>query len=242
VGFGVGRSFSGVMRGHLVMGLLFFPRGGSAQGARYLSTALVAAGWSVELVTGSLGESGDDTHAPTFFAGVGVHYLDYSEALRVFAGGGSAVGAAVPMHPSFEDREGAPDVVLAAVPVELAGRLSSVWEGPFRAAGAERADVFHLHHLTPQHEAVRRWWPEGAVVAHLHGTEIKFLEAVNARVDLAKSVGTTLAGMPDWVRANPARRSQLEGSNRELLGSTRWAQWVHGEAWRDRLSCCRITC
>ena len=217
------------------MGLLFFPRGGSAQGARYLSRALVAAGWSVELVTGSLGEWGDDTHAPTFFAGAGVHYLDYSEALRVFAMGGSATGAVVPMHPSFEDREGAPDVVLAAVPVELAGHLSTVWEEPFRAAGAERADVFHLHHLTPQHEAVRRCWPEGAVVAHLHGTEIKFLEAVNERVDVARSVGTTLAGMPEWVRANPARGSDLDGSNRELLGSTRWEQWAHGEVWRDRM-------
>ena len=153
----------------------------------------------------------------------------------MFAMGGSAIGAVVPMHPSFEDREGAPDVVLAAVPVELAGHLSSAWEGPFRAAGADRADVFHLHHLTPQHETVRRCWPEGAVVAHLHGTEIKFLEAVNDRVDFATSVGTTLAGMPEWARANPARRSQLDGSHREPLGSTRWEQWAHGEAWRDRL-------
>ena len=115
------------------------------------------------------------------------------------------------MHPSFEDREGAPDVVLAAVPVDLAGHLSSVWEEPFRAAGADRADVFHLHHLTPQHEAVRRCWPEGAVVAHLHGTEIKFLEAVNERVQLRHVGGYDAggharvgAGQPG--KACPARR------------------------------------
>jgi hypothetical protein len=148
------------------MGLLFFPRGGSAQVVRYLSAALVAAGRTVELVTGSLGEPGDETHAPTFFAGTAVRFVDYSEAVRVFETGGSAVTAAVPMHPSFEDRVDVPDVVLAAVPVDLAGHLSSVWEAPFRAAGADRADVFHLHHLTPQHDAVRRCRPAGAIVAH----------------------------------------------------------------------------
>ena len=73
-----------------------------------MSRALVAAGWSVELVTGSLGELGEETHAPTFFAGSRVQYLDYSDAVGVFAMGGSAIGAPVPMHPSFEDREGAP--------------------------------------------------------------------------------------------------------------------------------------
>ena len=192
------------------MGLLFFPRGGSAQVARYVSRALVAAGWSVELVTGSLGESGDETHAPTFFTGVGVRWLDYSEAVRVFEAGGSALGTAVPMHPSYEDRDGAPDVLLAAVPIELVGRLSSVWEEPFRAAGGDRADIFHLHHLTPQYEVVRRCWPDGAVVVHLHGTELKFMEAVNARAALARSVGTTLAGMSDWRphRASSGRRAR----------------------------------
>ena len=76
------------------------------------------------------------------------------------------------------------------------------------AAGADRADVFHLHHLTPQHDAVRRCWPESAVVAHLHGTELKFLEALSERVALARSVGTTLAGMPEWARTNPASPRQ----------------------------------
>jgi glycosyltransferase involved in cell wall biosynthesis len=226
---------SPVVERRVVMGLLFFPRGGSAQVVRYLSTALSAAGWSVELVTGSLGESGDETHSPTFFAGMSVQYLDYSNAVRAFRAGGSAIGAPVPMHPSFEDREGAPDVLLAAVPADLVEHLSSVWEGPFRAAGANRADVLHLHHLTPQHDAVQRYRPESAVVAHLHGTELKFLEAVNERVALARSMGTTLAGMPDRARTNPDSASQVSVSERELLRTTRWEQWIHGEAWRDRL-------
>src|SRR4029453_17232201 len=102
------------------MGLLFFPRGGSAQVARYLSMALAQTGWSVELVTGSLGDPGEETHAPTFFAGTPLHYLDYSDAVRAFGAGGSAVSAPVPMHPSYEDRVDAPDVVFSAVPTELA--------------------------------------------------------------------------------------------------------------------------
>src|SRR6266545_6216929 len=119
----VGRRFLGVARGHVVMGLLFFPRGGSAQVARYLSMALVAADWSVELVTGSLGQSGDDTHAPTFFAGTAVQYLDYSNAVRVFGNGGSAIGAPVPMHPSYEDRDDAPDMLFSAVSADVVGHL-----------------------------------------------------------------------------------------------------------------------
>lgn len=218
------------------MGLIFFPRGGSAQVARYLSTALVDADWSVELVTGSLGRPGEETHAPTFFAGLPLQHLDYSDAVRAFDAGASAIGASVPMHPSYEDREGAPDVVFSAVPANLAGHLSSAWESAFGAAGADRAHVFHLHHLTPQHDAVRRRWPDGAVVAHLHGTELKFLEAIDTRAALARSVGTTLAGMPEWARANPAGNHPLhDDDQRELLRTTRWEHWQHGEAWRERL-------
>src|SRR5207253_2025111 len=51
----------------IVMGLLFFPRGGSAYVVRYLSPALARAGWSVSLAVGSLGVLGEQTHALTFF-------------------------------------------------------------------------------------------------------------------------------------------------------------------------------
>jgi len=221
-------------KGHIVMGLLFFPRGGSAQVARYLSGALTGADWSVELVAGSLGPPGEETNAPTFFCGISTHHLDYSEAVRVFAAGGSAIAAAVPMHPSYEDRVGAPDVVFAAVPPGLAGHLSSVWETPFIDAGGDRADVFHLHHLTPQHDAVRRRWPHRAVVAHLHGTETKFIEAVMQRTALAQSLGTTLAAMPDWIRDHPGLDPVGGGDGDALVRTTRWEQWAHGQAWSDR--------
>ena len=148
------------------MGLLFFPRGGSAQVARYLAPCLADAGWTVSLVTGSLGDPGEETHAGTFFAGLDdMHALDYS-------------APGIPMHPSYEDRPGAPDPVLARVPPWEAPDLAARWDDLLVAAGGDDATLFHLHHLTPQHEAVLRRWPDVTVVAHLHGTELKFLEAV----------------------------------------------------------------
>jgi glycosyltransferase involved in cell wall biosynthesis len=158
------------VKGHVVMGLLFFPRGGSAQVARYLAPCLTDAGWTVSLVTGSLGRAGEETHAGTFFAGVDVHPLDYS-------------APDVPMHPSYEDRPGAPDPVLARVPPSDASALAALWDDLLVAAGGDRTTLFHLHHLTPQHEAVLRRWPDATIVAHLHGTELKFLEAVERAPD-----------------------------------------------------------
>lgn len=217
------------------MGLLFFPRGGSAQVTRYVATALMNADWSLELVAGSLGQPGEETHAPTFFGPTPLQHLGYSDAVRAFEAGGSALAAPVPMHPSYEDREDAPDVVLSAVPPDEAERLSSVWESPFRAAGADRADIFHLHHLTPQHDAVTRHWPHHPVLSHLHGTEIKFLEAIDERAAVAASVGTTLARMPEWVAGNPCGHPSLDEGQGEILETTRWDQWIHGKAWHEHL-------
>jgi len=221
--------------GRIVMGLLFFPRGGSAQVARYLAAALGDAGWSVALVTGSLGTSGQGTHAPTFFAGIDLQHLDYTAAVAAFETGASAVEAPVPMHPSYEDREGAPDPVLAAVDPALADHLSSVWEAAFAAAGSERADLFHLHHLTSQHDAVARRWPHVPLVAHLHGTEIKLIEAIEARAAVADALDLTLAAMPDAVDHATIDTSALDAQQLDLLASTRWSQWRHGEFWLARL-------
>ena len=217
------------------MGLLFFPRGGSAQVTRDLAAALGEAGWSVSLVAGSLGAPGQDTHAATFFAGIDLQHLDYTAAVAAFATGASALAAPVPMHPSYEDRKDAPDPVLAAVDPALADHLSSVWEAPFSAAGAERADLFHLHHLTSQHDAVALRWPDVPVVAHLHGTEIKLVEAIGVRAAVAGALGFTLAAMPDAVDHAALDTGALEGRQLELLGSTRWSQWRHGEFWLGRL-------
>jgi glycosyltransferase involved in cell wall biosynthesis len=219
----------------VVMGLLFFPRGGSAYVARYLSVALAEQGWGISLACGSLGREGDDTFARTFFAGTEVHDIDYTDAVEAFRSGGSAVAAPVPMHPSYEDRVDAPDALFASVAPELAEHLSSVWEAPFAVAGAGDADVAHLHHLTPQLDAVTRRWPRLPVLAHLHGTELKFLEAIEARAAVAAALGTTLEGMPDVAGEGSDLSTKLEEPVHELARTTRWDAWRHGEFWAAHL-------
>lgn len=221
-------------KGRIVMGLLFFPRGGSAYVARYLTPSLTAAGWSVSLAAGSLGGPGDETHASTFFHGLDVHEVDYTDAVRTFAAGDDAIAAAVPMHPSYEDRAGAPDAVLASVAPELVDHLSAAWDEPLRAAGADRAVLFHLHHLTPQLDAADRHWPEVPLVVHLHGTELKLIDAIEERAALAATFGETLATMPAASAATLAPRG-LDEDQVDLLRTTRWDRWCHGEFWSAHL-------
>jgi glycosyltransferase involved in cell wall biosynthesis len=221
----------------VVMGLLFYPRGGSAYVVRYLSPALERAGWTVGLATGSLGVAGEETHAPTFFGGLDVHVVDATDAVRAFEAGGDAIAAPQPMHPSYEDRDGVPDVVFAAVPPALADHLAAVWEEPLREAGADRADVLHLHHLTPQLDAAQRVWPGVPKVVHLHGTELKLIDGIEQRCALAGALGETLATMPDAAPSilGSGRDEELEPASAELLRTTRWASWRHGEFWAAHL-------
>ena len=157
------------------MGLLFYPRGGSAQVARYLARFLPAAGWEVRLAVGSLGASGEATHAPTFFSGTEVHPVDYTAARDA----PDPLAADPPFQPSYEDRPEAPDRVFAVVDDEPYERLVAAWERELQAAGAADADVLHLHHLTPINEAVARSVPNKPVIGHLHGTELLMLDAID---------------------------------------------------------------
>src|SRR5438093_140257 len=145
------------------MALMFFPRGGSAQVARYVARFLPDAGWDVTLVAGSLGEK--DSNAQKFFEGVeDLRAVDYTEARDA----DDPLAADPPFQPSFEDRPGAPDRVFAAVDDETYERLASAWERELREAGAGEADVLHLHHLTPMNEAAARAFPSVPVAGHLH--------------------------------------------------------------------------
>jgi glycosyltransferase involved in cell wall biosynthesis len=158
--------------GGVVLGLFFFPRGGSAQVVRALSRALPQAGWEVTLAAGSLGQAGEQTHAPTFFGAVDLVTVDYSPD-RQGKGG-------VPFQPSYEDRPGAPDRVFATVDDDAYERLVDVWAEALDRAGAARAEVLHLHHLTPANEAALRAFPAVPVVGQLHGTELALLRAIEA--------------------------------------------------------------
>ena len=161
-------------RGRAVMGLMFFPRGGSSQVARYVGRALSDLGWDLTLVAGSLGDAGDESHAETFFSGLDVRSLDYTAA----ASAPDPLAADPPFHPSYEDRPGAPDPVFAKVGDESYERLVDTWSQALADAGAGSADILHLHHLTPMNEAAARAFPEVPVVGHLHGTELLMLRAI----------------------------------------------------------------
>jgi glycosyltransferase involved in cell wall biosynthesis len=168
-----GRASAG---GLIVSALFFFPRGGSAQVARALARALPAAGWQLALAAGSLGRWGEPTHAASFFAGVDVHPLDYSPALERT----DPLTTPVPFPPSFEDRPGAPDRVFAAADDAAYERLVDAWIEVLARAGADGADLLHLHHLTPANEAAARHFPSVPVLGQLHGTELAMLRRIAA--------------------------------------------------------------
>ena len=150
----------------VLSGLMFFPRGGSAHVARALATELPAHGWDVTLVAGSRGTgSGGLGDARAFFSGLDVRPVDFDA--------GDA-----PMHPSYEDRPGAVDQVFASVDDDAFEGHVRAWARALDEAGAAEADVLHLHHLTPLHEAAARIAPDVPVVTHLHGTELLMLEAI----------------------------------------------------------------
>jgi glycosyltransferase involved in cell wall biosynthesis len=157
------------------MGLLFHPRGASAPVARTLASALPEAGWDVTVVTGSLpGGPGD---ARRFYAGLDVRDVDFTAALAA----PDPLLADPPLPPSFEDRPGAPDRVMCSLSDEVFEHQVAAWAKELAGAGAARADVLHLHHLTPLNEAASLVAPDVPVVAHLHGTELTMLEAIDER-------------------------------------------------------------
>jgi glycosyltransferase involved in cell wall biosynthesis len=160
----------------VVHALFFFPRGGSAQVVRALCRELPAHGWRPSIAVGSLGAPGALGHAATFFAGADVYAVDYTPAHAA----ADPLAAAVPFQPSFEDRPGSPDRVFAAVADEPYERLVRSWTDALDRAGAATADVLHLHHLTPIHEAALRAFPDVPRVGHLHGTELAMLRVVRA--------------------------------------------------------------
>src|SRR5215212_2668063 len=69
-------------RPRVLMGLTFFPRGGSAHVARNLASSLPAAGWDVTVVSGSLSVPRRPGDARAFYRGVDVRPVDMTGALR----------------------------------------------------------------------------------------------------------------------------------------------------------------
>jgi glycosyltransferase involved in cell wall biosynthesis len=156
------------------MGLMFFPRGGSAQVARSLARCLPHTGWHTSILSGSI--TLDDTFgdAGRFYRGLDVRPVDMTRALQAR----DPMAADPPLHPSYEDRADAPDRVFAALDDAATEHQVTAWAKALQSAGAAHADVLHLHHLTPLYEAAARVAPGVPVVGHLHGTELLMLEAI----------------------------------------------------------------
>jgi glycosyltransferase involved in cell wall biosynthesis len=163
----------------LLSGVIFSPRGGSAHVTRALARELLGRGWTVRLVAGSRSDLGGEADARIFYRGLDLRPVDFARALRQ----GDALrpgdsGEVTPMHPSFEQRPGAPDPVFAALDDLEFQHQVRAWSRELQRAGAAEADLLYLHHLTPLNEAAARIAPEVPMVGHLHGTELLMLEQI----------------------------------------------------------------
>jgi glycosyltransferase involved in cell wall biosynthesis len=131
----------------------------------------------VTLVAGSRGDQGAHGDARAFYGDV--RAVDFDAALATDAPQqfeGSAGSA--PLHPSFEDRLGAPDRVFAMLDDDAYELQVAAWSRELERAGACDADVLHVHHLTPVNEAAARVAPQVPIVGQLHGTELLMLERI----------------------------------------------------------------
>jgi glycosyltransferase involved in cell wall biosynthesis len=165
----------------VLMGIYFYPRGGSAGATRALARQLEVQGLDVTLVTGSRTDLGTTSDAAHFYRGLDVRTVDFTPALAtpaplLFSG---PPGTA-PMHGSFEDRPGAPDAVLASLGEDEFELQVEAWSRELHRAAADGVDRLYLHHLTPLNEAAARVLPEVPVVGHVHGTELLMLEQIEA--------------------------------------------------------------
>jgi glycosyltransferase involved in cell wall biosynthesis len=185
---------------------MFFPRGGSAQVVRYLAREIARAGWSTRIVAGSLGGPDEPGNARAFFGpDADLVAVPYDDAVRA----PDPMLASPPMHPSFEDRPGAPDRVLASLDARTGRHLVDEWAALLeRSRALEGAEVAHLHHLTPVHAAVARLRPGLPVVTHIHGTELLMLDEADR--------GASWAHEAEW-RAR--MRGWAQGSARVMVSS-----------------------
>src|SRR5215203_751154 len=165
----------------VLIGIYFYPRGGSAHVCRSIARELGSNGLDVTLLSGSRSDLGETTSAASFYPGVKLREVDFTPSLAAadplrYRG---PLGTA-PIHGSYEDRPGAPDPVLARLDEEAFELQVEAWSAALAAAAGDGVDVLYLHHLTPLNEAAERALPGVPVVGHVHGTELLMLEQIEA--------------------------------------------------------------
>ena len=152
----------------MLIGIYFYPRGGSAHSCRSIARELGANGLEVSVLAGSRSDLGGEARAASFYTGLDLHAVEFEPA------------GAAPIHGSYEDRPGAPDRVLASFDDEAFERQVETWSEAMAEAAATGVDVLYLHHLTPLNEAAARVLPGVPIVGHVHGTELLMLERIAA--------------------------------------------------------------
>ncbi len=150
----------------VVMTLAFYPRGGSAQVARYPRCRPRAMWDRCDAVyrvarTGRLGNERTNV-----LRWLNTESVDFTAALEAFAEGHDPMAVEVPIHPSFEDRPDVPDRIFANLDDDECRRQVSPWSDLLGRIKAP--DVYHVHHLTHVNEAVCVH-DEVPVLVHLHG-------------------------------------------------------------------------
>ena len=167
----------------ILMCIIFYPRGGSAQVVRYLSRALIAQGHEVHLVTGTLIDGDPQHDARVFYEDIPLTGVDYTDAWQGFEQGKDPISSDwdVPFHPSYEDKSGVPDRVFFKITPSEYAALLRCWTKVLRAVSESfQPDVLHLHHLNYAHLAAADVFPSVPMLTQLHGTEIKMLEQLDA--------------------------------------------------------------
>ena len=167
------------MPARVLSAILFSPRGGSASAARALARGLRGQDYAVTLLSGSRSDHGPHGDARNFYGDARAVSFDSALASDTPLQFSGPFGTA-PIHPSYEDRAGAPDVVFALLDDHDYERQVDAWSRELLLAGARETDVLHLHHLTPVNEAAARVAPDVPVVGQIHGTELLMLEAIAA--------------------------------------------------------------
>ena len=165
----------------MLIGIYFYPRGGSAHATRALARELGRSGVEVTLLAGSRSDLGEAALASHFYEDLDLRAVDFTPALRSadplrYAGGPGTA----PMHGSYEDRPSAADPVLAKLDDEELELQVGAWADALVQATADGVDLLYLHHLTPLNEAAARVLPGVPVIGHVHGTELLMLEEIEA--------------------------------------------------------------
>jgi glycosyltransferase involved in cell wall biosynthesis len=163
----------------VLMGIYFYPRGGSAHVCRSLARELRRNGIEVSLLAGSRSDLGEAALASAFYGDLDLRAVDFTPAIRSadplhYAGGPWTA----PIHGSYEDRPGAVDPVLAGLDDEQFELQVEAWSAALAAAAGPDVDLVYLHHLTPLNEAAAQVLPGAPVIGHVHGTELLMLEQI----------------------------------------------------------------